>query len=109
VSLKNWYKMKIHKIADSKGEFFRILETTERSQIGVMTIQPGSDSGPEEIHRADQIIYAIEGEADVEVKKEKERIRAGELVVIPAGARHHIWNKNSAPFFFITVYAPPEY
>jgi glycosyltransferase involved in cell wall biosynthesis len=31
------------------------------------------------------------------------------LVMIPAGARHHVRNPGRVPLFFVTMYAPPEY
>jgi hypothetical protein len=53
--------------ADHRGEFFRVLQGTARSQTAVMTIAPGQDGGPEETHAADQIVYVIEGEAELRV------------------------------------------
>ena len=38
-----------------RGEFFRVLQQTKRSQTAVMTVPPGQDAGPAETHRADQI------------------------------------------------------
>ena len=43
--------------ADHRGDFFRVLQETERSQTAVMTVAPGQDAGPEETHAADQILY----------------------------------------------------
>jgi mannose-6-phosphate isomerase-like protein (cupin superfamily) len=36
-----------------RGRFFEVLQETERSQTGVMTIEPGQDAGPEETHAGD--------------------------------------------------------
>ena len=92
-----------------RGEFFRVLQQTKRSQTAVMTIAPGEEAGPAEEHHADQIVYIIDGEAVVTVDKEERRTGPGGLVMIPAGARHHVRNPGRAPLFFLTVYAPPEY
>ena len=92
-----------------KGAFFRVLQQTKRSQTAVMTIAPGDEAGPAETHEADQIVYVIEGEATITVGEEERRTGPGGLVMIPAGARHHVRNPGRAPLFFLTVYAPPEY
>ena len=92
-----------------RGEFFRVLQQTRRSQTAVMTIAAGQDAGPAETHHADQIVYVIEGEAQVTVGDEERRTGPGGLVMIPAGARHHVRNSGRTPLFFLTVYAPPEY
>ena len=94
---------------DHRGQFFRVLQETARSQTAVMTGAPGQDAGPEETHAADQIVYVIEGEAAVRVGTEELTVEAGALVVIPAGTRHHVRSVGTAPLFFLTVYAPPEY
>jgi len=82
-----------------RGEFFRVLQQTKRSQTAVMTIAPGEEAGPAEEHHADQIVYVIDGEAVVTIDKEERR----------AGAIHHVRNPGRTPLFFLTVYAPPEY
>src|SRR5687768_4506656 len=92
-----------------RGEFFRVLQQTKRSQTAVMTIAAGQDAGPAETHDADQILYVIEGEAHVTIGDDERRAGPGGLVMIPAGARHHVGNPGRTPLFFLTVYAPPEY
>jgi mannose-6-phosphate isomerase-like protein (cupin superfamily) len=92
-----------------RGRFFEVLQETDRSQIAVMTIEPGRDAGPEETHAADQIIYVIDGEAVVTVEGAQHRAHAGCCILVPAGARHHVRNPGQTPLFFLTVYAPPAY
>ena len=94
---------------DHRGQFFRVLQETARSQTAVMTVAPGQDAGPEETHAADQILYVIDGAAEVRVGVEPIGVEAGALVVIPAGTRHHVRSVGAVPLFFLTVYAPPEY
>jgi mannose-6-phosphate isomerase-like protein (cupin superfamily) len=101
--------MDVRDVMRHRGEFFRVLQQTDRSQTAVMTIPPGEDAGPEETHRADQIIYIVEGEALVRVAGDEQRAAAGALVMIPAGARHHVHNPGRVPLFFVTIYAPPAY
>ena len=59
-----------------RGEFFRVLQQTERSQTAVMTIAPGEDGGPEEEHHGDQVVYVVEGEALVTIAGKEHRARA---------------------------------
>ena len=95
--------------ADHRGDFFRVLQETERSQTAVMTVAPGQDAGPEETHAADQILYVIDGQAEVRVGNELATAGPGTLVTIPAGTPHHVRSTGAVPLFFLTVYAPPEY
>ena len=101
--------MKIVSVNDFKGNFFSVLETTDKSQVCVMTIGPGKDSGPEETHSGDQIVYVIEGEARITVDNEEGHGKKGDIIVIPTGVRHHIYNDGKEDLFFLTLYAPPQY
>ena len=96
-------------IFDHQGEFFRVLQRTSRSQVAVMTIEPGEDAGPEEEHGGDQIIYIIAGEALVRVQDQEYHAKPGMLLTIPARTRHFVKNPGATPVFFLTVYAPPVY
>jgi mannose-6-phosphate isomerase-like protein (cupin superfamily) len=92
-----------------RGQFFRVLQETAKSQTAVMTIEPGADGGPPEEHDGDQIIYVVEGEALVRIGDRDHKATAGALVMIPARTRHHVKNSGDVPLFFVTVYAPPAY
>ena len=92
-----------------RGEYFRVLQQTERSQTAVMTIGPGEDAGPAEEHPGDQIIYVVEGEAIVRIAGREHRGGPGTLVTIPAHTRHHVRNPGGVPLFFVTIYTPPVY
>ena len=70
---------------DHRGEFFRVLQETARSQTAVMTVAPGQDAGPEETHAADQILYVIEGEAEVRIGEERCRGRTRDARHDPRG------------------------
>ena len=101
--------MEVVDVHAHRGQFFRVLQETERSQSAVMTIAPGADAGPEEHHEGDQIIYVIEGEAVVRLGEAEHSIGAGTLITIPAGQPHHVRNRGRSPLFLLTVYTPPEY
>lgn len=99
----------VDSILAHRGEFFRVLQQTSRTQCAVMTIAPDGDGGPAETHRGDQIVYVVEGEAVVRIDGHDHRAGAGTLVTIPAGASHHVRNPGTVALFLVTVYAPPEY
>ncbi|HYB44402.1 MAG TPA: cupin domain-containing protein [Candidatus Methylomirabilis sp.] len=101
--------MDVVSVPEHKGEFFRVLQQTKRSQTAVMTIAPGAAAGPEEEHAADQIVYVIEGEARVRIGDRELDAGPGALIMIPASTRHHVRSTGAQPLFFLTVYAPPAY
>ena len=101
--------MSVMDLNEYRGRFFEVLQETERSQTAVITIGPGEDAGPEEVHAGDQVIYVIEGEARVRLGPATHTAGPGACVMIPAGTRHHVENTGRTPLFCLTVYAPPVY
>ncbi|PYM82356.1 MAG: hypothetical protein DME09_14485 [Candidatus Rokuibacteriota bacterium] len=92
-----------------RGRFFGVLQGTERSQTGVMTIAPGADAGPEEQHEGDQIIYGVGGRPSCAPTRASAGRDRGALSRFPGAVRHHVRTPGTMPLFLLTVYAPPEY
>ncbi len=101
--------MKTTDIFGHKGQFFEILQQTERSQSGVMTLAVGQDTGAGDSHPGDQIIYVVEGKAFVRVGNEEAVGDPGTLLTIPAGVHHYVRNEGDVPLFILTTYAPPSF
>jgi len=101
--------MDIQNVNDLKGIFFRVIAQTPLSQAAVMTVPAGGDTGPEEIHDGDQLVYVISGTARAEINHRRANLTGGDVVIIPKGAQHHIANDGAEDLFFLTVYAPPQY
>src|SRR4029079_14326897 len=91
--------------------WFEVLETTGRSQTAVMNLKPGQASGDakEGHEKSDQVLVVLEGEVLAEVGDERARLRAGDVVVIPAGVRHRFANEANGVVRTVSVYAPPAY
>jgi mannose-6-phosphate isomerase-like protein (cupin superfamily) len=104
-------------LKDARGRFFAVLHTTRRTQTATMTVAPGQEAGPAEVHEGeDQVFLFLDGEAEVKVwergeGKEPERARMGPggVLVVPAGMRHWVKSVGREPLFFFTVYGPPAY
>lgn len=101
--------MDVVNIFQHRGKYFSILQGTQRSQAGVMTLGVGQDTGEGDVHSGDQVIYVVEGKAFLRLGKEEAVAEAGTLVTIPAGTHHYVRNEGDTPLFILTVYAPPVY
>ncbi len=101
------------KIANIFGaaDWFKVLQTTERSQSAVMTLEPGGASGDTaEAHpHSDQILIVLEGEVRAEVGDKAGSMKSGDVVTIPAGTKHRFSNPNETRAVTLSVYAPPAY
>ncbi len=93
------------------NKYFRqVLYTTKRSQLVIMTLQPGEEIGMEHHEGHDQFIRVEEGEGVAILDGEKHRLEDGVAVVIPAGTEHNVINTSqTAPMRLYTLYTPPEH
>jgi len=94
--------------ATCTNTFFRKeLYTTERTQIVVMSVEPGDDIGLE-THELDQVLYFVSGKGEYSVGDDRGQMRPGDVVVVPAHTQHNFLNTGNEPLKLFTVYAPPE-
>jgi quercetin dioxygenase-like cupin family protein len=84
-----------------------MLQKTPQSQTMAFSIPANFSNDHENSHKGDQIIYVIEGCAIARVSGKEQEIRAGDMLMIPAGAPHTL-RTASEPLFGVTIFAPPE-
>lgn len=92
-------------------EWFEALHTTEQSQVAMMRLEPGKETGPEpESHeKSDQVLLVLEGHLRGEIDGEAVALERGEFIIIPASAPHRFWNGSDVSALTFNVYAPPAY
>lgn len=92
-------------------EWFETLHTTDKSQVAMMRLAPGDESGSEaESHPgSDQILLVLEGQIEGEVGEEKISLHKGEFITIPADHPHRFYNDSDESVLTFNVYAPPAY
>ena len=85
----------------------QMLQKTPQSQTMVFTIPAGFSNDHENTHKGDQIIYVLEGCAVARVSGKEQEIKAGDMLMIPAGSPHTL-RTGSDPLFGVTIFAPPD-
>jgi mannose-6-phosphate isomerase-like protein (cupin superfamily) len=95
----------------SVRKFFKVLQTSTRSQVAMMTLKPGEASGPKgnDHPKSEQVVYVIEGELVAEIRGETRTLKAGDCVTVPLRASHRFVNRGNRPAVTFNVYAPPAY
>jgi mannose-6-phosphate isomerase-like protein (cupin superfamily) len=96
-------------LARRNENFREVLFTTERSQLVLMSIRAGEEIGEETHDGVDQVLMFVEGEGEAVLGGERRAVRAGSVVVVPAGTRHNFITKGDASLKLYTVYTPPEH
>ncbi|MBA3651971.1 MAG: cupin domain-containing protein [Chthoniobacterales bacterium] len=93
------------------GSGFRVLDTTERSQTGLLTLEPGESSSDEpSTHRdSDQTLIVLAGELRAEIGDEKAVMEDGDAVLVLAKTPHRFTNTGKSRATTFSVYARPAF
>jgi len=103
------YVVNIEKASVENENFRKVLYTAKNSQLVVMSLKPGEDTGAE-VHHLDQFIRCEAGVGKAILGGVEHDIGDGFAVVVPAGAEHNIVNTSpDKPMKLYTVYSPPNH
>jgi mannose-6-phosphate isomerase-like protein (cupin superfamily) len=104
------YSINIEEKTLAGNNFREVLYTTQRSQLVIMTLQPGEEIGLERHEDHDQFIRVEAGQGVAILDGEEHKLEDGVAVVIPAGTEHNVINTSSSePMRLYTLYTPPEH
>lgn len=104
------YVIDIEEKTLKNNNFREVLKTTDRSQLVVMTLQPGEDIGMEVHDDVDQFLRIESGVGKAVLGKKEYPLKDGSAVVVPAGVEHNFINtSDNQPMKLYTIYTPPEH
>ena len=104
-----FYSEDVMELARRNEDFRRVLFTTERSQLVLMAIRAGEEIGEETHDDVDQVLAFGGGEGEAVHGGTSQRVRAGSVVVVPAGTLHNFITRGEETLKLFTVYTPPEH
>jgi mannose-6-phosphate isomerase-like protein (cupin superfamily) len=102
------YVADVKKAAKDNDDFRRVLFTTPKSQLVLMSLEPGEEIGME-VHDGDQVIYIVDGEGLAVLEETEHEIDKGSIVFVPAGVRHNIVSDEEETMKLFTIYTPPQH
>ncbi len=112
-SLKVWKTDPYRKMPNpTPGEWFRtpILGDEDRAKEmgGLLVILPSGKSVPYHYHKnRESILMVLSGEA-IELYEDKEYpVQTGDVIFIPAGAKHAVLNRSDREFRFLEFFTHP--
>jgi mannose-6-phosphate isomerase-like protein (cupin superfamily) len=96
-------------VAEKSADFRRVLWTGEHTQLVIMTIPPDGEIGEETHDENDQILSFVSGVGKAVIEGSTKQVKAGDVVVVPAGVKHNFLNAGPNPLVLYTVYGPPDH
>src|SRR5512135_2832214 len=103
------YKVNIEKIVAANKFFRQVMYTAKNTQLVVMNLKADEEIGME-VHDVDQFFRFEEGKGKAVVDGNEYDITSGDVLIVPAGARHNIINTSKEDELKLyTLYCPPHH
>ena len=104
------FKGNIEKETLANENFRKVLYTGKHLQLVLMSLKAGEDIGEETHYWNDQFFRFESGSGTCVIDDNEYSVKEGEVIIVPAGAKHNIINTGtSAPFKMYTLYGPPNH
>lgn len=104
------YFVNIKAVTTENSNFRKVMYTSKRSQLVIMNLIPGEEIGTE-IHIANDQFFCIEhGSGVCMINGQTYKLREGDIIIVPAGAKHNITNTSKTDSLkFYTIYSPAHH
>ncbi|GGI29189.1 cupin domain-containing protein [Pedobacter mendelii] len=90
--------------------FRKVIYTGKYLQLVLMNLTPGMDIGEETHHSNDQFFRFEGGHGKCFIDGNEYYVKAGDAIVVPAGASHNIINTDTeVDLSMYTIYGPPNH
>ena len=104
------YKNNIEKATLDNANFRKVLYSGKHLQLVLMSLKAGEEIG-EEVHKENDQFFRFEGgNGKCIIDGNNYNVTDGDVIIIPAGAKHNIINTDSATELkMYTIYSPPHH
>lgn len=93
-----------------ENEYFRkVVATSGKTQVVLMSLLPGEDIGLETHNENDQVLICVKGEGTCVLDGEKHPFSKGDAVLVTAGTEHNFTTVGDEPMKIITTYSPAHH
>jgi len=104
------FQSNIEKDTLENYNFRKVLYTGKHLQLVLMTLKAGEDIGAEIHEHNDQFFRFESGVGKCVIDGHEHEVKAGDAVIVPAGAKHNIINTDMAiDLKMYTIYGPPNH
>ncbi|MET0759461.1 MAG: cupin domain-containing protein [Flavobacterium sp.] len=104
------FKSNIEKDTLENNNFRKVLYTAKHLQLVLMSLNVGEEIGEETHHDNDQFFRFESGTGKCIIDGNEYQVTDGDVIIIPAGAKHNIINTDrTLELKMYTIYAPPHH
>lgn len=99
----------IEELTEENTDFRRVLYSGSKLQLVLMSVEPGEELGGEIHSDTDQFFRIEEGKGQIVIDGVTHKVKAGDGIVVPAGAHHNLICAGHDALKIYTIYGPPHH
>ncbi len=80
----------------------------EHLTVSITELHPGKETRGHKHENIEEVYVCLEGAGDMEVDSERFRFEKGDIVTIPSGAFHRVYNTSKKEVRFLAVFEKYE-
>ena len=103
------FKSNIEKDTLKNKNFRKVLYTGKHLQLVLMSLKVGEDIGAEIHPDNDQFFRFESGLGKCVIDGNDYKVKEGDVIVVPAGAKHNVINVGDNELKMYTLYGPPNH
>lgn len=103
------YVANIEDLTVDNGDFRHVLYTAHHLQLVLMSLERGEEIGAETHKSRDQFFRIEKGKGKIVIDGTAHKVRAGDAMIVPAGAAHNLINTGRKRLKVYTIYGPPNH
>ena len=103
------YVASIEDVTQANTDFRRVLYSGSKLQLVVMSVAPGKDLGGETHADTDQFFRVEQGKGMIVIDGMPHKVKAGDGIVVPAGAHHNVICTGHEALKLFAIYGPPHH
>ena len=103
------FTVNIEEQTEANTDFRRVLYSGSRLQLVVMSVAPGEELGGEIHDDTDQFFRIESGKGRIVIDGVPHKVKAGDGVIVPAGAHHNVICAGHDALKLYTIYGPPHH
>jgi len=86
----------IKRLTTENDSYRRVLYSSPRSQLVLMSIPPDCETGEENQESTDKMLFIVTGKAESALNKRTRDVAKHDVIFVPAGNLHNLTNTGSA-------------
>jgi mannose-6-phosphate isomerase-like protein (cupin superfamily) len=99
----------LEELAEGNTDFRRVLYTGQHLQLALISLRPGEEIGEELDADHDEFFRVEKGKGEVWIDGKRTKIKKGDAILAPAGARYSVRNSGDKMLKFFVLHGPPEH